>query len=372
MMLTLSFRRVMAIAKVESKRLINDPMLLSIIFLLPVFQILLYGYAINLNPQHVRLAVAADDRTLVQPAVDQLRGNAAVRLIGPVGAPGSAKLAVLNGKALIGIEAQKPQATEPVIVTLYADGGDQQTAGRALAALDAGVWKSIASNYAKTYASEEPPKVEALWLHNGTATSSVPDAWSISPGLIGTIVMVTMLFLGAFTLVRERESGSWETLLSTPATPLDALVGKLTPYLVIGVAHTAILLLLVHVLFGVPLNNGAWALILAAPIFAGGYLIIGFTFSALAQNQVQAAQSAVFIYLPSLLLSGFMFPFEGMPRWARIVGEAMPLTHYIRATRDVLIRGRGAEAVWDHTPPIMIFTGVVTVLAILAYRRRLT
>jgi ABC-2 type transport system permease protein len=370
--LSISFQRVAAIAKVESKRLINDPMLLSIIFLLPIFQILLYGYAINLNPQHVRMAIAADDRELVKSAVDQLKSNAAVRLIGPVGPPGSAKIAVLNGKALIGIEARKPDAAQPLTVILYADGGDPQTVGRALAALDAGVWRGMAQNYAKTYAAEESPKVEALWLHNGVATPSVPDVWSISPGLIGVIVMVSMLFLGAFTLVRERESGSWETLLSTPATPLDALVGKLTPYLVIGVVTTAVLLLLVNVLFDVPLNGGAWALVLLAPAFAGGYLIIGFTFSALAQNQVQAAQSAVFIYLPSLMLSGFMFPFEGMPRWARIVGEIMPLTHYLRATRDVLIRGRGAEAVWDHTPPILLFTAVTTVFAVLAYRRRLS
>ncbi len=367
-----SFRRITAIAKVESKRLVNDPMLLSIIFFLPVFQIVLYGYAINLNPQHVRMVIAADDRELVQPAVDQLKSSSAVRLIGPVGPPGSAKIAVLNGKALIGIEAKKPEATEPITVTLYADAGDPQAVGRALAALDAGVWKSIATNYAKTYAAEEPPKVEALWLHNGTATASVPDAWSISPGLIGTIVMVTMLFLGCFTLVRERETGSWETLLATPATPIDALVGKLAPYLAIGVSHTVVLLLLVHVLFGVPLGAGTWALVLAAPLFAGSYLIVGFTFSAIAQNQVQAAQSAVFIYLPSLLLSGFMFPFEGMPRWAQVVGEVMPLTHYLRATRDVLIRGHGAEAVWAHTPPILIFTAVGTVFAILAYRRRLT
>jgi ABC-2 type transport system permease protein len=133
-----------------------------------------------------------------------------------------------------------------------------------------------------------------------------------------------------------------------------------------------ILLLLVHVLFGVPLNGGAWALVLVSPLFAGSYLIIGFTFSALAQNQVQAAQSAVFIYLPSLLLSGFMFPFEGMPRWAQVIGEAMPLTHYLRATRDVLIRGRGPEAVWEHTPPILIFTVLATVFAVLAYRRRVS
>jgi ABC-2 type transport system permease protein len=368
----LSFRRVAAIARVEAKRLVNDAMLLSIIFFLPVFQTLLYGYAINLNPQHVALAIASDDRDMVQPALDQLRGSAAVRVVGAVGPPGSARAAVLQGRALIGIEAKKPEATEPVTVKIYADAGDPATVGRALAALDAGVWRGIARNYAKTYAAEEPPRVEALWLHNGVATATVPDSWSVSPGLIGTIVMISMLFLGAFTLVRERETGSWETLLATPVTPLDALVGKLTPYLVIGIADTVVLLGLIHFLFDVPLGAGAWALVLAAPLFAGSYLIMGFAFSAVAQNQLQAAQGAVFIYLPSLLLSGFMFPFEGMPAWAQTIGEGMPLTHYLRATRDVLIRGRGPEAVLEHSGPILIFTAVATVLAVLAYRRRLT
>ena len=111
---------------------------------------------------------------------------------------------------------------------------------------------------------------------------------------------------------------------------------------------------------------------LAAPLFAGSYLIVGFTFSAIAQNQVQAAQSAVFVYLPSLLLSGFMFPFEGMPRWAQIVGEAMPLTHYLRATRDVLIRGYGPQAVLMHMIPVLLFTVAATALAVFAYRRRLS
>ena len=245
MMLGFSFRRIAAIAKVESKRLVNDPMLLSIIFFLPVFQIVLYGYAINLNPQHVRMAIAADDRQMIQPAVDQLQSSSAVRLIGPVGPPGSAKIAVLNGEALIGIEAKKPDAAAPLTVTVYADGGDPGTVGRALASLEAGVWRGVARNYAQNYAAETPPDVRTAWVHNGTSSPDVPDAWFVTPGLIGTIVMVTMLFLGAFTLVRERETGSWETLLAMPVTPMDALMGKLTPYLVIGFINSAILLVMV-------------------------------------------------------------------------------------------------------------------------------
>jgi ABC-2 type transport system permease protein len=372
MTLGFSFRRVGAIAKVESKRLVNDVFLLSIIFLLPVVQTLLYGYAINLNPQHLPLAFASNDAAIVQPAVDQIKLSKVVHLIGPVGAPGTAERAVRDGSALIGIEARAPQGSTPLTVTVYADGGDPGTVGRALASLEAGVWRGVARNYAQNYAAETPPDVRTAWVHNGTSSPDVPDAWFVTPGLIGNIIMISMLFLGAFTLVRERESGSWETLLAMPVTPMDALMGKLTPYLVIGFINSAILLVMVNLLFGLPLPAASWALLAASPLFAASYLILGFACSALAQNQLQAGQAAVFIYLPSLLLSGFLFPFISMPRWAKILGEILPLTHYVRASRDVLIRGYGPEAVLMHMVPVLLFTVAATGLAVFAYRRRLS
>jgi ABC-2 type transport system permease protein len=185
------------------------------------------------------------------------------------------------------------------------------------------------------------------------------------------IVMVTMLFLGALTLVRERERGSWETLLATPVEPAEALVGKLAPYVVIGLIQTIGLLALVHRLFGVPLPLAAWALLAATPLFVASYLVLGFAFSALAHTQIQAVQAAAFCYLPSILLSGFMFPFDGMPRWAQIVGEVMPLTHYIRATRDILLRGEAPASVWGDMAPVLIFTGLASAAALVCYRRRL-
>jgi ABC-2 type transport system permease protein len=183
--------------------------------------------------------------------------------------------------------------------------------------------------------------------------------------------MITMLFLGAITLVRERERGSWESLLATPVRPAEALVGKLAPYLVIGVTQTVCLLGIVHALFGVPLPAATWALVAATPLFVSAYLVLGFAFSTLAQTQIQAVQAASFAYLPSILLSGFMFPFDGMPDWARAVGEAIPLTHYIRATRDVLLRGLGPAAVWSHMAPIAAFTALAFLVAVVSYRRRL-
>lgn len=180
-----------------------------------------------------------------------------------------------------------------------------------------------------------------------------------------------MLMLGALTLVRERERGSWEALLATPVDALDALVGKLSPYVVMGAAQGAVVVGLAQLLFGLPANSGIWALLAATPVYATANLLLGFAFSALAESQMQAMQGAVFFYLPSMLLSGFMFPFQGMPRWARAIGEALPLTHFVRAARDVLLKGQGAIVVSQEMWPVALFGLVAATLALAAYRRRL-
>jgi ABC-2 type transport system permease protein len=209
--------------------------------------------------------------------------------------------------------------------------------------------------------------VQVEWLFN-------PDrrtAWTIVPGLVGVIVMISTLMLGALTLVRERERGSWEALLATPVDALDALVGKLTPYVLIGTLQGAIVIGIARLLFELPLPAGLGALFGALPLYAGAHVILGFALSALANNQMQAVQGAVFFYLPSMLLSGFMFPFQGMPAWARTIGEMLPLTHFVRATRGVLLKGDGAALVGHEMWPVALFALAATALALAAYRRRL-
>ena len=183
--------------------------------------------------------------------------------------------------------------------------------------------------------------------------------------------MISMLMLGALTLVRERERGSWETLLATPVDAVDALIGKLSPYVIISVLQAASVIAIAHVLFDLPVAGNVWALLLAVPVYAAAHLILGFAFSALAENQMQAVQGAVFFYLPSMVLSGFMFPFQGMPTWAQAIGEWLPLTHFVRATRGVLLKGQGFSLVVSEMLPVMMFALVATVVALAAYRFRL-
>jgi ABC-2 type transport system permease protein len=356
-------KRIGAVARVEALQLIRDRAALVLIFLLPVFQILLYGYAISLEPRHVVLALATDEPRLTDQAMDAIAATPVLSLLRPVGPAGSAEQAVKDGRAQVGVEVGRDPETRAVSVRIIADSGDPAEVRPAVAVLQVGLWRRVA----EVYAQDQAPVVTTAWLRNPKDENS----WMVAPGLIGMIVMVTMLFLGSLTLVRERERGSWETLLATPVRPSEALIGKLSPYLVIGMMQTVMLLTIIHLLFHVPLPPATLALLAATPLFVGAYLILGFAISAVAHTQIQSVQAAVFCYLPSLMLSGFMFPFNGMPRWAQMVGDVMPLTHYIRATRNILLRGASAASIWPEMAPVAAFGAVAAVVAVVCYRRRL-
>ena len=359
-----SLRRALALFRVESRLLLSDRSALMLIFGLPVMQIALYGYAVNFIPRHVPVAFATNDAAMSLQASALFEGDPVVRLVGAIGALGDAELAVRRGDAMVGIEIAKPTTEDgPRRLNIYVDGSDPATVGPVLVRLNIFFWRRAA----QYYADEQSPIITNRWLYGDPERPT----WAVSPGLVGLVVMVTMLFLGAMCLVRERERGTWESLLATPIKPAEALAGKLLPYLIIGIVETVLLLGFVHLLFDVPLPPASLALVAAAPLFAGSYLLLGFVFSALAQTQLQAVQGAVAIYLPSLLLSGFLFPFSGMPRWAEMLGSALPLTHYLRASRDILLRGAPAASIWAHLVPIAAFTLATAVVAVLAFRRRL-
>ena len=358
-----ALRRIGAVAAVESLQLLYDPATLVLIFLLPVFQILLYGYAIHFEPRGVTVAIASSDADLSRDAGEAIRGVSTFRQVGPIGAPGTAWRAALAREAQLGVELGRDARTGAAQVRIIADASDPAEVRPAVAALETGVWRRIA----ETAAVGQKPLVAVDWLHD----PADHPAWRIAPGLIGVIVMITMLFLGALTLVREREHGSWETLLATPVHPTEALIGKLSPYLAVGMLQTAAMLGLIHLMFQVPTPSASWALLAASAVFDSAYLLLGFAISAVVQTQLQAVQASVFIYLPSLLLSGFLFPFDGMPAWARAIGEVFPLTHYIRATREILLRGDPAGSILVHIVPMGAFAVGAFVAAILFYRRRL-
>ena len=363
------WQRVTAVMRVEALRILRDRPTMGLIVLVPAVQIVLFGATVNLDPRGLSLAVAstpATDVSAVQRAADATgyftdRLN---RLLAD-----SARATVLAGHAQIAVEwgagesaqivvdASDPAAVRPAALALA---GELQRSTATAMATAAGIGDAAALMKRTT------PHIE--WLHNPAASTT----WSITPGLVGVVVMISMLLLGALTLVREREQGNWESLLATAVDGAEALVGKLAPYVVLGVLQAGIVVACAHAFFGVPVAGSLFALFAAAALLAIAHLLLGFALSALAATQLQAIQAAVFFYLPSMLLSGFMFPFEGMPRWAQRIGECIPLTHFVRVARGVMLRGADPAWVMVEMWPVALFAAVAAALALTAYRKHLS
>jgi ABC-2 type transport system permease protein len=358
---------MLAVARVEILHLIHDRTTIALILLVPAIQIALFGYAVNLNPKNIPIVIAGDRDAggLGQRVHRTIQNTGYFTILSDGLSRGDAKREVTEGKALVGIElplrrdsGADSMLADPKVVV---DATDPAAVRPALAALESAYWKQLA----QFYAIGPVGSVDVEWLYNPDGRTS----WAIVPGLVGVIVMISMLMLGALSLVRERERGSWEALLATPVNAIDALVGKLSPYVLIGTIEAGVVILIARLLFSLPVRGDLIALLAAVPLYSAAHLILGFAFSALAESQLQAIQAAVFFYLPSMLLSGFMFPFEGMPAWARTIGEALPLTHFVRATRGVLLRGEGVSLVLAEMLPVALFALGSVVLALVAYRQ---
>ena len=191
------------------------------------------------------------------------------------------------------------------------------------------------------------------------------------PGLIGVILTMTMVMMTALAMTRERERGTMENLLATPAKPVEVMFGKIVPYILIGYVQVLVILVVARLLFDVPMVGSLALLSVVLVVFIAANLAVGFTFSTIARNQLQAMQLTFFFFLPSMLLTGFMFPFRGMPGWAQAIGEALPLTHFLRVVRGILLKGNGIAEVAPHLWPIALFMAVAGAVALLRYRQTL-
>jgi len=195
--------------------------------------------------------------------------------------------------------------------------------------------------------------------------------YNIVPGLMGVILTMTMVLMTGLAITREQERGTMENLLSTPATALEVMTGKIVPYVMIGLTQVTLVLILAKLIFNVPMHGNLGVLYLAVLLFIAANLTLGLTFSSIARNQLQAMQMTFFFFLPSILLSGFMFPFRGMPRWAQAIGEALPLTHFLRIVRGVLLKGNGVADVLSETWPLVTFMIVVLLIGLRTFKSTL-
>jgi ABC-2 type transport system permease protein len=256
-------------------------------------------------------------------------------------------------------------------ILVDADATDPTATGNALNAittLTENVFNPLLTGSLTHLKTREPPV--NLIVHARYNPEAITQ-YNIVPGLLGVVLTLTMAFITALAMTRERERGTMENLLATPVRPLEVIVGKIAPYILIGYVQTGLILFASYFIFKVPIAGSLILLLLACLPFIAANLAMGLTFSTLAKTQIQAMQGAMFFFLPSILLSGFMFPFKGMPEWAQIVGGVLPLTHFVLIARGILLKGNGIAIIWQQIWPIMLFTFVVVAAGIKWFRRTL-
>jgi ABC-2 type transport system permease protein len=372
-----AWRRFLAVLTKEFVQVRRDRLTFAMMIGVPVMQLVLFGYAINMDPKGLPAAVVAAEsspysrsfvralentgyfRIVAQPAsvreADQLLARGEVQFVLHVPADFSRRLARGERPAvLVEADATDPAATSNALSALQ-----QVSRG----ALDRDLDGPLASLRGREPAFEV--RVQRRYNPEGVTQ------YNIVPGLMGVVLTMTMVMMTAIAMTRERERGTMENLLATPVRPLEVMLGKIVPYILIGYVQVVVILLAAAYLFRVPMVGSLVLLSAVLVLFIATNLAIGFTFSTLAKSQMQAMQMTMFFFLPSMLLSGFMFPFRGMPDWAQVVGEVLPLTHFLRIVRSILLKGGGPADIASEVWPLALILAVVTAAALKRYQRTL-
>lgn len=364
-----ALRRIGAVARVEVLRLLRSRMSLTLLLIVPALQVLLFGYAIRPTASSVSVAVAAPSQTTAKTLADALSKQPGLRIVASALPQGGAEDLVRREQALIGIEAPESRGFGEIgfvqkPLRIIVDAANPALTAAAAPRIETAYWHEIAVR-AGVESNGPPLKIEML--HNPDSRAD----WAFLPALAGVTVMISMIMLGSLGQAREREGGTWEALLVMPVSALEALLGKLMPYVVLGTVQGVSVLAVGISLFDLPARGSLAALVLLLPLFAAAHLVLGHAISARAATQLAALQGAVAFYLPAMLLSGFLYPFETLPHWAQVIGNCFPLTHFIAAAQGAMLRGTGAAGVLSAGIPILAFLAVVTALALFARTRRL-
>jgi ABC-2 type transport system permease protein len=369
--------RMFAIALKEVQQMLRDKLTFAMAVGVPIMQLVLFGYAINTDPKGLPTAVVSQDtspmaRSLV--AALQTSGYFHVVESGIAESRGDALLQRGDIQFLVVVPddfgARVVRGERPALL-IAADATDPSAGGNAIAALSQLSQTALNRDLRGALASHAPQpspfEVRIQRRYNPEGLSR----YNIVPGLVGTILTMTMVMLTALAMTRERERGTMENLLATPVRPIEVMVGKILPYVVLGYVQLGVILGAAFVLFDVPMVGSATLLLAMIGVFMLANLGVGFTFSTLARNQLQALQLTFFFFLPSMLLSGFMFPFRGMPQWAQYLGEVLPLTHFLRIVRGVMLKGSGAAELLPELWPMLAFLAVAGGIALMRYRQTL-
>ena len=369
--------RVLAVMVKEFKQLTRDRVTYAMILALPVMQLMLFGYAINTEPRHLPTALLVqEDSPFARSVTAALNNTAFFDLVAQVRSPAELDALIRSGEVQFAITipgdfTRRVARGDHAQILVEADASDPTATGGAAAALAALPDQALAHDLKGALAGRAGgPRPFEVVIHRRYNPEAI-TAFNIVPGLLGVILSMTLVMMTALSVTRETERGTLESLLATPVEPLEVMVGKLAPYVLVGLIQTVLFLVLARLLFSVPMNGGWVGLSLGVSLFIVGSLSLGFLISTVAAWQLQAMQMSFFYILPSILLSGFLFPFRGMPGWAQAIGEAIPVTHFLRVVRGALLKGLGVGDMWRELMALLVFVCVVTAIAMARYRRTL-
>ena len=372
-----SLARVLAIIIKEFQQMRRERLTFAMAIGVPIMQLILFGYAINNDPKGLPTAlVAYDHGPLARSLTAAIENTGYFHVVAQPATEAQAERLLETGEVQF-VLAIPPDFSKRVLrgekpaVLVAVDATDPSAASNAIAALGQVTASALAHDLTGPLANLQPrePPFE-LRIHRRYNPEGL-TRYNIVPGLIGTILTMTMVMLTSLAMTRERERGTMENLLATPVRPFEVMVGKILPYIIMGYIQLGVIILAAVVLFEVPIVGSLALLMGVIGLFMLANLGVGFTFSTLASNQLQAMQMTFFFFLPSMLLSGFMFPFRGMPPWAQSLGEVLPLTHFLRAVRAIMLKGANLAEVAPNLWPMALFLAVVGGIALKRYRQTL-
>lgn len=382
----LSFSRIQAILIKELIQMKRDRLTFAMLLMIPIMQLILFGFVINNHPKHLPTAIYLQENTEITRSIisnmaqsdyfdvvadvntlNAYRGTAPLQDTSSLLQSGKVNfvLTIPSGFSKAWVRGEKPS------LLLEADATDPAAAAMAVAQISPIVERTLADiqTGSLNYLKSKPSSINVV-VHNKYNPEGISQ-FNIVPGLLGVILTMTMVMITSIAMTREAERGTMENLLAMPSKPLEVMIGKITPYVLMGLVQTIIILLASDMLFHVPFVGSGSSFALGVGLFILTNLAIGFTFSTIAKSQMQAMQLTFFFFLPSMLLSGFMFPFQGMPKWAQYLGEILPLTHFLRIVRGIMLKGTTLNLLANEFFALVAILIIVGTVAMLRYRQTL-
>ena len=355
----------------------RDRVTFAIMVGIPLIQLTLFGFAINSDPRHLPAAMIINDNgPMARTVLYSLQNSTYFDFVRQVGTEAEGRKILERGEAQFVINVPENftrdllRENRPSIL-IEADATDPSATSNALGSLrsllDTALQNDLKGPLSYLSSATGPIDLQIHALYNPEANTQ----YNIVPGLMGVVLTMTTVMITALAITRELESGTMENLLSMPTRPVEVLVGKIVPYILVGYIQLLLILTAAHFLFHVPMVGSSVLLLAVAFVFITANLAMGITFSTIAKNQRQAIQMAFFFFLPSILLSGFMFPFRGMPHWAQMIGELLPLTHFLRIVRGIVLKGNGLVDVLPQLWQIVLFAVIAVTIGVKRYRRTL-